>query len=66
MPMVSWQTLVGIAFDVAEDKGASFRGIEDGASFMEDLGMYWSENKDSLKQMTEKQARSHLQEVVQR
>jgi len=63
--MVSWQTTVSIAFEIANDKGAQFDGIEDGGEFMSQLSAYWSDNKDSLKQLTESQARAELAEVIE-
>lgn len=65
MPMVSWQTFVEIAFDVADDKGAQFAGITEGGAFMSDLGDVWSSEKDRYIQMTESQARSELEELVE-
>lgn len=62
--MVSYQTYTSIAFDVAEQKGAQFDGIEDGGQFISELSDYWQSEKDRLKQMTEAQARSELEEVV--
>ncbi len=63
--MVSWQTFVEIAFDVAEQKGAQFAGITEGGAFMSDLGEVWTQEKERYKQMTEAQARSELQELVE-
>jgi len=63
--MVSWQTMVSIAFDIAERKGAQFDGITDGGQFMSDLSQVWTENKDEIKQMTESQARSYLMKVIE-
>ena len=65
MPMVSWQTFVQIAFDVAEQKGAQFAGITEGGAFMSDLGDVWSENKAEYKQMTKAQVRRELQGMVE-
>lgn len=65
MPMVSWQSFVAIAFDVAEDKGIEFAGINDGASFMSDLGDLWSQEKQRYKQMTKQQTYNDLEEMVQ-
>jgi len=65
MPMVSWQTFVEIAFDVADDKGAQFAGITEGGAFMSDLGDLWSEEKEKYKQMTQQQTRRELEQVVQ-
>lgn len=63
--MVSWQTFVEIAFDVADDKGAQFAGITEGGAFMSDLGDVWSENKQEYKQMTQAQARNELESMVE-
>lgn len=64
MTMVSWQTLVRLAFDVAADKGATFDGIDSGGDFLTDLSKVWQADKDRLKQMTEKQVRNYLQDRV--
>ena len=63
--MVSWQTFVEIAFDVADDKGAQFAGITEGGAFMSDLGDLWSEEKEKYKQMTQQQTRRELEQVVE-
>lgn len=63
--MVSWQTFVEIAFDVADEKGAQFAGITEGGAFMSDLGDVWSEEKDRYIQMTESQVRSELRDLVE-
>lgn len=65
MPMVSWQTFVEIAFDVADDKGAQFAGITEGGAFMSDLGDVWTQEKDRYVQMTKAQVRSELQELIE-
>ena len=65
MPMVSWQTFVEIAFDVADDKGAQFAGITEGGAFMSELGDLWSQEKDRYIQMTEQQVRNELQDLVE-
>lgn len=62
--VVSWQTVVRIAFDVAENKGASFENIADGGEFMSQLSELWEQDKQNLKQMTEAQARSYLEDRV--
>jgi len=64
MPMVTYQTLTKLAYEVADQKGASFDGIEDGASFTRQVAALWNRNKDEWKQMTKEQARSRLNEVV--
>lgn len=63
--MVSWQTFVRLAFEVAESKGIRFAGIQEGGSLMQDLGDYWSENKDTIKQWTEQQARNWLRDNLE-
>jgi uncharacterized membrane protein YjdF len=63
--MVSWQRFVSLAFDVADDKGASFDGIQDGGDFLAGLSDVWQADKDSLKQMTERQAIEYLKERVE-
>lgn len=63
--MVSYQTFVKLAFDEAKAKGASFQGIDEGGDFMTDVATLWSQEKETYKQLTERQARSRLQKVVQ-
>lgn len=63
--MVSWQVFVELAFDVANGKGAQFSGIEDGAGFIEDLSEVWQQDKQRYKQMTKKQARNALKDLVE-
>jgi len=63
--MVSWQTMVSIAFDIADGKGATFDGISDGGQFMSELAELWSQNKQEVKQMTESQARSYLRDRIE-
>lgn len=62
--MVSWQRFVAIAFDVAKGKGAQFSGIEQGGDFITGLSRLWNDDKDRLKQMTERQVRNYLQDKV--
>lgn len=62
--MVSWQTVVRIAFDLADEDGAEFEGIEDGGEFLSQLSTYWQRNKTDLKRMTEQQARRDLSGVI--
>lgn len=64
MPMVSYQKFVELAFDEAKAKGASFDGIDQGGDFMTQVAAVWSENKEELKQLTERQARNRLQDMV--
>lgn len=63
--MVSWQTFVSIAFDTAKAKGAKFEGIDDGGDFLTQLSRVWDNDKDQLKQMTERQVRNYLQDRVE-
>jgi hypothetical protein len=63
--MVSWQKLVELAFDIADQKGAEFEGISDGGEFMSDLAAVWSQNKEQWKQYTEQQARNELLKVIE-
>jgi len=65
MPMVSWQTVVELGFDIAEQKGAQFTGISDGGEFMADLAEAWSQNKDEWRGYTRSQARSQLEEMIE-
>ena len=62
--MVSWQTFVELAFDEAKRKGATFDGIEDGGTFMEQVAAVWQSDKERYKQMTERQARNELSGMV--
>jgi len=63
--MPSWQTFVRLAYEVADEKGAQFEGIEEGGAFISDLSRVWSENKQQIKQMTERQAKDLLYELVE-
>lgn len=63
--MVSWQTVVELAFDIADEKGAQFSGISDGGAFMSDLAELWSQNKDEWRSYTRQQARSELERVIE-
>lgn len=63
--MVSYQTFTKLAFDVARSKGGSFSGIDDGGDFVTQIATVWNDDKESLKQMTERQARNYLQERVE-
>ena len=65
MPMVSWQTFVSIAFDIANTKGGEFDGIEDGSGFLSDLSMVWQQDKEQYKQMTKAQVRDVLDDLVE-
>jgi hypothetical protein len=62
--MVSWQTFVSIAFDVAKGKGATFDGIDEGGDFLTQLSEVWNGDRQELKQMTERQAENYLNEIV--
>lgn len=64
MPMVTWQTTVRLAFEIAESKGADIDSLEDGGQLMSELSDYWSMHGDTLKQLTEEQARQHLRGVI--
>jgi len=63
--MVSYQKFTSIAFDVAEQKGGTFEGIEDGGAFISEVAAVWNENKQEYKQMTESQARDELNTLVE-
>lgn len=63
--MVSYQTLVGIAYDVVDAKGAQFDGISDGQTVIEIVAEEWSQNKEEYRGLTEKQARSRLNRVLE-
>lgn len=65
MPMVSYQKFTSIAFDVADSKGGSFSGIEEGGQFIREVAAVWNENKQQYRQMTEQQARATLNELVE-
>jgi len=62
--MVTWQTYVRLAFDVADEKGAEFENIEQGGEFMSDLAKLWQAQKEDIKPLTEARARQMLEEVV--
>lgn len=64
MPMVTYQTFTSIAFDVADEKGAQFAGIEDGGQFIQQVAAVWNQRKDEFLQMTEEQARAELNTLV--
>jgi len=64
MPMVTWQTFVSIAFETAKGKGATFDGIDEGGDFLTQLSGVWDEDKDRLRQMTERQAENYLKDIV--
>lgn len=63
--MVSWQTFVRLGFRAAEAKGGSFQNIEQGGDFIEGLSVLWNQDKEKLKQMTEKQALNYLNQRVE-
>jgi len=65
MPMVSYQEFTSIAFDVADEKGGSFDGIQQGGAFIREVAAVWNENKQRYKQMTESQARAELNDLVE-
>ena len=62
--MVSWQTFVKLSFDEAQRKGAQFEGINEGGDFMEDVAAVWQADKEKYKQMTERQARNDINDMV--
>lgn len=62
--MVSWQSFVGIAFDEAKAQGGSFDGIDEGGDFMEDVAAVWQDDKERYKQMTERQVRNAISDMV--
>jgi hypothetical protein len=62
--MVSYQTMIAIAFDVAKQQGATFDGIDDGGQFIADLADVWQANKQQLKQATEQQTYRILEQIV--
>lgn len=63
--MVSYQEFTSIAFDVAESKGGTFEGIQEGGQFIREVATVWNQNKERYKQMTQKQARAELNELVE-
>lgn len=63
--MVSWQTFVSIAFDTAKGKGAQFEGIDDGGDFLTQLSEVWEADKERYIQMTERQVRNDLEDMVE-
>lgn len=64
MPMVSYQTFTSIAFDVADDKGATFDGIAEGGQFITQVAAVWNQRREDWLQMTEKQAERELRSIV--
>lgn len=66
--MVSYQTFVGLAFDKAEAQGVRYSsdgsGSPEARELMSILGDVWSDRKQELKQATEAQAGSILDEEV--
>ena len=62
--MVTWQRFVAIAFDEANAKGATFDGIDEGGDFMKDVAAVWSADKQRYKQMTERQVRNVISDMV--
>lgn len=56
--------MVRIAFRIAEQKGASFDGIQDGGRFMSELSDLWQQDKAQIKQMTEDQATDYLNDRI--
>lgn len=62
--MVTYQTYIRIGFNVAESKGASFEGIDDGGDFISQLAELWNSETGELEQMTETQVRRYLQDRV--
>jgi hypothetical protein len=62
--MVSYQTMVAIAYEVAKAKGATFSGIEDGGDFISQLSTVWQDNKAELKQATQQQTADILSEII--
>jgi len=62
--MVSYQTMVAIAYEVAKAKGATFSGIDDGADFISQLSTVWQQNKAELKQATQQQTADILSEII--
>jgi hypothetical protein len=62
--MVTWQVFVRLAYQVAEQKGAQFGGIESGSDFIEQLAPVWQSDKERIKQMTENQAENYLDDVI--
>jgi len=62
--MVTWQTFVSLAFETAKGKGAQFEGIDEGGDFLTQLSRVWDEDKDRLRQMTERQAENYLSDIV--
>lgn len=66
MPMVSYQTLTAIAFEVAREKGAQFSGQQPSAatSIIEIVADEWNSDKERYRQMTEAQARRAMENVL--
>lgn len=62
--MVSYQTWVALTFRVARRKGVQYEGIADGADTIEVAAAIWSQNTETIKQWTERQALDWLEEHV--
>jgi len=58
--MVSYQVYTSIAYDVADDKGIEFEGIDDGARYVSELAELWRQDKQDIKPMTKQQVRDYL------
>lgn len=67
--MPGYQKFVGLAFDVAKAKGASFETTngppENSAAIMEIAAKLWTKKKDEIKPMTNAQARQLLEGAIQ-
>lgn len=61
--MVSYQTMIKIGFDVAQNKG-EIDGLSDGGDLMSGLAQLWNDDKEKIAGMTQKQVRSYLQERI--
>jgi len=64
MPMVSYQEYIAIAFSVAKEKGATFDGIDEGGDFISQAAVVWQQDKERIKQLTEKQTINYLEDKV--
>lgn len=63
--MVSYTTYIAVAYRVAQDvKRIDFEGIDQSQDFMTQLGQFWNDNKEQLKQLTEEQTARELQKVI--
>lgn len=62
--MVSYQTMVSMAFEIVDEEGGSFENIDETGEFLSQLGSLWTENKSRIKQWSESRTRRFLEERI--